>query len=251
MIQSIVILIGGAVLITVLLRFKGATEEDLDQTQLAEVFKDFDLRVLLGFFLFIPMYNSTLAYLFSELSIVEFSTEPRSEFIIRPTGKPWFFISLMFSLVASLITMIHFVKWTRKEQAGSYWKYYNLKYGFNATGFLKYFSVLIVLIATLLGMSQMNSYVKFREGSIGINQSLDFQERAYAMADISEITYYQKADASKAQADAKSHYGIVFRDGFVWKTNDDLRTPKMKDEKIFSWLLKQTNLELNKVTIGQ
>ncbi len=97
----------------------------------------------------------------------------------------------------------------------------------------------------------MNTYVKFYKDSIAINKSLDFTERTYELADISEVTHYLKTVAPNGKIVDKPHYGIEFKDGFIWRTNDDLRTPNISDDKIFNLLVKRINLELRQVEIDE
>lgn len=249
MIQSIIIVFFSIFSLRILLNFRGASKEQLDRVQLTDQFRSFDIKLLFGFFLLIPANIVILTYLLTQLSNIGFSSEPLPEFIIRPNMGTWIVISMMLSLAIAVITMILLVKRIKKGEDEKYWKYYNLKYGFNATGVLKYLSILIILFTSLLAISQMNSYVKFYDDSIVINKPLDFIERRYDLIDISNVIHYLRTVAPNGKIVDKPHYGIEFSDGFFWRTNDDLRTPNINDVKIFDYLLKRTNLELTQVEI--
>jgi hypothetical protein len=151
----------------------------------------------------------------------------------------------------SLVLIILIVKKLKHDEEGHYWKYYNLKYGFNAAWILKYLSIIIVLFMTILTISQLNSYVMFTTDSISINKPFELTERTYPLEEISEITYYLKTVAPNGNVVDKPHYAIEFSDGFQWKTNDDLRTPNVKDVEIINWLINRTGLELSEIEIDK
>ncbi len=244
-------MIFGGLLLKVLFNFKGATKEQFDHNDLKQKFKTFDLKILVSFFILIPINIIALTYLLTQLSNFGFSTVPNLEYIIRPNAGTWIVISIILSMATSFVIIAVLVKRIKKEEEGEYWKYYNLKYGFNATWILKYLSIIIVLFMTFLTISQMNSYVKFHTDSISINKSLDVVERNYDLTDITQITHYLKTVAPNGNIVDKPHYSIEFTDGFNWRTNDDLRTPNIKDDEIFKWLISRTGLELNEVEIDK
>lgn len=143
------------------------------------------------------------------------------------------------------------VRIAKKDQSSDYWAYYNSMYGFNAFGLIKYLSIAIVAASTFLIISQQNTYIKFYKDSVAINKSLELQERVYDYSDIVEILHYLKTMAPNGNIVDKPHYSIAFSDGFIWRTNDDLRTPNISDPEIINWLLEQTNLSLNELEIDE
>lgn len=252
MIKSTLVLIFSLILIRTLFKFRGATKKQLDFTELNSEFRSFHLKLLFGFFLLIPTIIFILTYLLTQLSNIGFSLGHQAEFIIRPNMGTWLVISMIFSFAISFVILILIVNKSKKDKAQNYWRYYNLKYGgFNASGLLKYLSIFIILFATALTISQLNSYVKFTSDTIVINETSDFKERTYELSDISEVTHYQKTIAPNGKIVDKPHYGIRFVDGYIWRTNDDLRTPNINDQKIFNWLLERTNSELKRVKIDK
>jgi hypothetical protein len=169
------------------------------------------------------------------------------EFVIRPNMGTWMVLSMMLTLATSTVLVFMIVRTIKKEQTSHYWAYYNSKFGFNAFALLMYISIVIMIAVTCLIISQQNSYIKFYKDSIAINKSLELQERTYDYSDIVGITHYLKTIAPKGNIVDKPHYSIEFRDGFTWRTNDDLRTPNINDPKIFNWLLERTELRLKEV----
>ncbi len=251
MIKSALVVIFSLILIRTLFKFRGATKKQLDFAELNSEFRSFHLKLLFVFFLLIPINIVILTYLLTQLSNIGFSSEPQPEFIIKPNMGTWLVISMIFSLTTSFVILILIVNKIKKDQAQNYWRYYNLKYGFNASVLLKYLSIFIILFATALTISQLNSYVKFTSDTIVINKTSDFKERTYELSDISEVTHYQKTIAPNGKIVDKPHYGIRFVDGYVWRTNDDLRTPNINDQKIFNWLSERTNSEIKQVDIDE
>ncbi len=251
MIQSIITLVFSISVLLYLFKANGATAERLNSNELENQFRNFHLKLLFGFFLLLPTNIVALTYLLTQLSNIGFNSEPLPEFIIKPNMGTWMVLSMILALATSTVLVFIIVRTIKKEQTSQYWAYYNSKYGFNAFGLLKYLSIVIVIAATCLIISQQNSYVKFYEDSVAINKSLEFQERTYDYSDIVGITHYLKTTAPNGNIVNKPHYSIEFRDGFTWRTNDDLRTPNINDPKIFYWLLERTELRLNEVEINE
>jgi hypothetical protein len=251
MIQTITLIVVSITFLYILFRFRGATKEQLDRDQLREEFRTFDLKLLFGFFLLIPTNIVVLTYLLTELSNIGFSSDNISGYIIRPNMGTWIVVSMMLSLATSVIILIALVKKIKGDRAPLYWKYYNLKYGFNAAMLLKYLSILIILFTATLSVSQMNTYVIFSESIITINKSLELSARTYQLSEIAEITHYQKTIAPNGKIVDKPHYGIEFTDGFVWRTNDDLRTPNINDDETLNWLIIQSGKQLKRIEIDE
>lgn len=251
MIQSVIILIFSISVLLYLLRTKGATGEHLNPAELEGEFRIFHIKLLFGFFLLLPANIIALTYLLSLLSNMGFNSEPLPEFVIKPNIGTWMAISIMLALATSTSFVFMTVRIIKKEQSSDYWTYYNSRYGFNAFGLLKYLSITIVAVSTFFIISQQNSYTKFFNDFIVINKPLELQERVYDYSDIVGITHYLKTIAPNGNIVDKPHYGIEFRDGFTWRTNDDLRTPNISDPEIFNWLLELTELSLKEVEIDE
>jgi hypothetical protein len=251
MIQSFIVLIFNASILVYLFKSNGATGERLNLSELEDKFRTFHLKLLVGFFLLLPANIAVLTYLLDLLSNIGFNSQPLPEFVIKPNIGTWLVISMMLTLATSTSLVFLIVRTTKKKQSSEYWVYYNSKYGFNAFGLLKYLSIAIVIASTFLIVSQQNTYTNFYEDSVTINKPLELQERVYEYSDIVGITHFLKTIAPNGNIVDKPHYGIEFRDGFTWRTNDDLRTPNISDPKIFTWLLEQTNLSLNEVEIDE
>ena len=249
MIQSIITLIFSTSILLYLFRANEATGQHPNLNVLEDIFKTFHIKLLFGFFLLLPANIVVLTYLLNQLSNIGFNSEPAPEFVIKPNIGTWMVISMMLTLATSTALVLMIVRTVKKEQSSNYWHYYNSKYGFNAFGLLKYLSISIVIASTFLIISQQNSYTKFYEDSVAINKSLELQERVYDYSDIVGITHYFKTIAPNGNIVDKPHYGIEFKDGFTWRTNDDLRTPNISDPKIFNWLIERTNMSLNEVEI--
>ncbi|MFT6747669.1 MAG: hypothetical protein ACJAZ2_002026 [Glaciecola sp.] len=244
MIQSIIILVFSTILIRFLIKFKGASKKDLDRAELTKEFRAFDLRLLFGFFFLLLANTIVLTYFLHQLSKLELGSESIPEYVIKPGLAAWGVVGMMLSLSVSFAILIFLVSQIKKEKAPNYWRYYNLKYGFNASGILKHLCIVIVCVATVFYVSQVNSYVKFYSDSIVINKMLETAGRTYQYSEVSEITHYLKKVAPNGNVVDKPHYEIKFKDGFTWRTTDDLRTPNIHDDKIFNWLLEQTGLTL-------
>jgi hypothetical protein len=251
MIKSLVLIFFGGLLLKVLVNFKGATKEQIDYNDLIQKYRTFDIKMLVSFFTLIPINIVALTYLLTQLSKIGFSTVPNLVYTIRPNAGTWFVISLILSMATSFVLIIVLVKRIKKEEESEYWKYYNLKYGLNAAWILKYLSIIIILFMTILTISQMNTYVKIYENEMTINKSLELAERNYELGDITGIVHYLKTTAPNGKIGIDPHYGIELNDGFIWRTNDDLRTPNINDDKIFEWLINRTKLELNEVEIDK
>lgn len=251
MIKSLVLIFFAGLLVKILINFKGAAKEQINYNDLIQKYQAFDVKILVSFFILIPINIAALTYLLTKLSDYGFSSVPNLEYTIRPNAGTWFVISLILSMATSFVLIVTIVKRIKKDEEREYWKYYNLKYGFNATWILKYLSIIIVLFMTILTMSQLNSYVNFQTDHISINKSLDLFDRTYDITDIEEITHYLKTTAPNGKIVDKPHYSIKFTDGFKWRTNDDLRTPNIKDDEIFKWLINRTGLELNEIEIDK
>lgn len=251
-IQSLIILVLSTFLIIYLFKSKGATVSKIDSINDIEYrFKTFHLKLLFGFFLLLPTNLIALTYLLSKLSKITFSDVSVPVFTIAPNVGTWLVVSIFLSLATSTAIVFEIVKRTQKENAGKYWFFYNSLYGFNAFGLLKYLAIIVVAGSTFLIISQQQTYTKFYQDSITINKLLEIEERTYRYSEIVGITHYLKTIAPNGKIVDKPHYGILFSDGFVWRTNDDLRTPHIDDPKIFDWLLKQTGLRLKEIEIDE
>jgi hypothetical protein len=97
----------------------------------------------------------------------------------------------------------------------------------------------------------LSSYVKFKETKIEIIQFDSFKQKEYGLENIAKIIHYQKSIAPNGNIVEKPHYAIVFNDNYEWRTNDNLRTPNINDDKIFTFLTERTGLKIEDIEINQ
>ena len=210
-----------------------------------------DFLILLLFFILVPTFTVGLTILFDWLSNWSVANDESIIYIIKPNMGTWIIMALMSSIGYAVVAIFKIVKVIFKDKESEYWTYYNRKYGFKATGLLKYLGIIMVLGSSTLVCLNLNSYVKFKDNKIEINQFKEFKQVDYKIESIAKIIHYQKTIAPNGNIVSKPHYAIVFNDNFKWRTNDNLRTPHINDDKIFSFLIEKTGLEIEKIEIDQ
>lgn len=209
--------------------------------------KDFILLFL--FLLLLPLFTVGLTVLFDWLSDWSISNDKSVIHIIKPNMGTWIVMAMMSSLGYAAFSIFKIAKLIFKTNESNYWIYYNRKYGFKATGLLKYLGIVLVFGSSILVCLNLNSYVKFKGNKIEINQLKSFNPTVYEIESITKIIHFQKTIATNGNIVQKPHYAIVFDDNYEWRTNDNLRTPSIDDDKIFSFLTKETGLKIEEIEI--
>ncbi|MBK3518479.1 hypothetical protein [Carboxylicivirga marina] len=250
------IAISGIVIITVilirtLLSFK-FEKDDYSRTtdDLRNEFQRKDFLILLLFFISIPLFATLNTNALESLSEMVISVSD-SVFIIKPEFETWLLLALMMSFGISVIVVFSVANTVFKEKASQYWIYYNRKYRTNATAILKYLSVILISGSSLLICLQLNTFIKFNDEAVVINQSLDFADTEYQYDQIDKLVHYDKKVAPNGSIIDKPYYAIHFGDNFIWRTTDGLRTPHIDDDKIFKFLSDKTKLVIEEFEIEQ
>ncbi len=209
------------------------------------------LLLLLLFFILLPTIAIGLAIFFNSLSTWSFANDKAIIHLIKTNKVSWFGMAVMSTLGCVVLAMFKISKWIFKSNKSKYWFYYNRIHGSYASGLLKYLGILLVLTSSILVCLHLNSFVKFKEGTIEINQLSFLKMVEYDYDSITKIIQYQKTVAPNGNIVEQAHYAIVFNDNFEWRTNDDLRFPVKNDNAVFSFLIEKTGLKLNEIEIDQ
>jgi len=251
------IAISGVIIITVILirsllsfRFQ---KDDYSRTtdESRNDFQKKDFLILLLFLISIPLFTTLNTNALEWLSELVVFSGNECVYIIKPEFGAWLVLALMFSFGVSVLFIFTVANYIFKEKAGQYWVYYNRKYRSNATALLKYLSIILIGGSSLLICLQLNTFIKFNDEAVVINQTLDFKETEYQYDQIDKLVHYDKKVAPNGNIVDKSYYAIYFTDNFVWRTTDALRTPHIDDEKIFKFLSGKTKLVIEEMEIEQ
>ncbi len=219
--------------------------------ELRTEFQRKDFLLLFLFFILLPSFTVGLTILFDWLSDWSTSNDKSILHIIKPNIGTWIVMAMMSSLGYAVCSIFKISKWIFKTNESNYWTYYNRKYGFKATRLLKYLGIILVIFSSTLVCLNLNSYVKFKETKIEINEFKSFKPTEYKLESITKIIHFQKTVAPNGNIVQKPHYAIVFNDNYAWRTNDNLRTPNINDDKIFSFLTEKTGLKIEEIEIDQ
>lgn len=219
--------------------------------ELRTEFQRKDFLLLFLFFVLLPSFTVGLTILFDWLSDWSISNDKSIIHIIKPNMGTWIVMAMMSSLGYAVYAIFKISKWIFKSNESNYWTYYNRKYGFKATGLLKYLGIILVLCSSILVCLNLNSYLKFKDTKIEINQFKSLKQTEYGLESITKIIHFQKTIAPNGKIVQKPHYAIFFSDNYEWRTNDNLRTPNINDDKIFSFLTEKTGLEIEEIEIDQ
>ena len=219
--------------------------------ELRTEFQRKDILLLFLFFVLLPSFTVGLTILFDWLSDWSTSNDKSIIHIIKPNMGTWIVMAMMSSLGYAVYAIFKISKWIFKRNESKYWTYYNRKYGFKVTGLLKYLGIILVLFSSILVCLNLNSYVKFKDNKIEINQFKSLTQTEYELESITKIIHFQKTITPNGEIVQKSHYAIFFNDNYEWRTNDNLRTPNINDDKIFSFLTEKTGLEIEEIEIDQ
>jgi len=252
MIQIAIVIILTSVVLRQLFSFK--TKKDDYSTSTDELKKEFrkrDILFLLGSFLLIPLILAGLTMLNSRLSDSMFTNDLEIIHLIKPNTGTWFGMAMISSPGVFFWLIFLLSKIIFKEQVYDYWIYYNRKYSFNGAMFLKYFAIIALTAGSIFTCMNLNSFVKIKEDRIEINSFTGILPKKYSFDSINEITHYRKQVAPNGKIVDKPYYSIVFSDNSVWRTDDDLRTPRKSDEQIIKFLSEETKIEIDELEIDK
>ncbi|RJE72764.1 hypothetical protein [Reichenbachiella sp. MSK19-1] len=251
MIQQVSVFITVFIFLEILIKFKPPAIQQEDRELLTKKYKAFDILLLVGFLFSLPFNAVIVTLLLERLSDLELAVEPKPAFLIKQNSGTWFVIGIFSALGISTSIYILIVRLAKKKLASEYWRYYNLKYGFNASKLLKYLAIGILLVVTIFTSLTLNSNVKVFDESISINGIFDITPTKYDLNEVVEITEFEKAIAPNGKVVEKKHHSLKFTDGRTWRTTDDMRSFTKKDSTIIKYLLDRTNLVLKRAEIDE
>lgn len=250
MIQIATVILLAIIAIKELLSFNIGKDDYLKTTkELRMQFWRKDFLLLILHFLSIILITIALTLFFNYLSNTLIYLDDTIIHLIKPEAAIWFVLALMSAFGYSVLSLIKLAKWLFKSEEKDYWIYYNRKYGYNAMSFLKKMGIFIILCGSIFVCLALNSYVKFTKDSIEINQITSLFKVEYKLESVNKIFHYKQKLAPNGNVVEKPYYAIEFDDQFIWRTNANLRTPNINDDKIFSYLSKATNLAIEDLDI--
>lgn len=217
--------------------------------ELRKEFQKRDFLLLFLFFILIPVFTVVLTSLYNWLSNWSIADDHTIIFIIKPNIGTWIVIAMMSSLGYAVFAIVKTAKLIFKADESNYWVYYNRKYGFKATRLLKYLGITLISFSSIMVILSLNTFVKFKESKIEINQFESLKSTEYDLEAITKIIFYQKTIAPNGNVVDKPHYAVLFNDGFKWRTTDGLRTPGSNDSEIFTFLSEKTGKEIEVIEI--
>jgi hypothetical protein len=251
MIQIGIIIVLTVFVLIKLFSFKLAKDDLTKSTaELRAEFQRKDFLLLFLFLILLPSFTVGFAYLFNWLANWSISDDKSVIYIIKPGMEFWFVMAMMSSLAYALYSTLKITKWIFKADERNYWIYYSRKYPYDATARLKYLGIILVLCSSILVCLNLNSYVKFKDTKIEINQFDSLKQKTYGLETITKIIHYKMAITPEGNT-IQPHYGVIFNDNFEWRTNDNRRTPDINDDKIFSFLSAKTGLEIEEMENDQ
>jgi len=198
MIQIAIVIIFTTLIVRGLLSFKTKRDDySISMEELKSEFKKKDILLLLGSFVLIPLLIVGLTIFYSRLSDLQFANDEGVIYLINSNIGIWILMAMMTSVGVGFCIIFWITKKMFKERVDVYWIYYNRKYGFNAAGFLKYFSILIMVSGLLLTCMSYNYFVKIKDDSLEINRFVSLLPETYTFDSIEQITHYQKKNCTQ------------------------------------------------------
>jgi len=252
MIQIGIVILISVFVIKELISFKTRKDDFSKSTdELRKEFKRRDIVLIILFPLLLVAVTIGLTSFLNFLSDWSIQNDSEIIYIIKPDMGTWIGMAMISTLGYSIFVLFKLAQWIFKSKEPDYWIYYNRKYGFKATNFLKFVGILSLTVGSIWICLNLNSYTKFKDDKIEIKQFGSFQKVEYEFATISKIIHYQKIIAPNDSIVERPHYMIVFDDNFKWKTNDEFRTPKNSDEQFINLIKAKTGLEIEEQEIDQ
>ena len=252
MIQIGIVILITAFILKELFSFKTQKDDFLKSTdELRKEFKRKDIFLIILFPFLLLVVTIGLASVLDFLSNWSIQNDREIIYIIKPEMGTWIGMAMISTLGYSVFVLFKIVKWTFKSKETDYWVYYNRKYGFKATGFLKYVGILSLTVGSIWICLNLNSYAKFKEDRIEMKKFGSIKEVEYEYSSISKIIHYQNITAPNGNVVERPHYMIVFNENQKWRTIDEFRTPKHSDEQIIKLIKEKTGLVIEEHEIEQ
>ncbi len=210
-----------------------------------EINDKYQIKEIISLILFLfsmPILSIIFTSFFNWLSIQSIEKED-SIYFIEPSLGVFLISSMIFSLGCSMsITFKTIGLFNNKN----FWLYYVNKHGLITIKIFKCLGIICVVSGAILVSLNLNSYVKINQNFIEINSFTSLFKRKYKFDKVKNLIHYENILAPNGNIVKEPHYAIIFKDGFVWET-DDFRSPNIKDDSLFTYLQKKTKIKIQKI----
>lgn len=154
---------------------------------------------------------------------------PVSLFLMHPDGFLFLLPALFLGLVSAAIPAHFALACLLRGRYREYTHYQNLRVGFDAWKVLRWFGLATILLFLPVGVLGLFCHTRFTQESLVNHPFFSLSEHEHPYAAVEEIRLIASFKAPSGDIVVRPYYEIVFQDGFIWSTRDELHQMEMPE----------------------